>query len=49
MTALDVRTSWDHLAAAQKDGAGVPFYMRVVNRRLGRGVAALAHLSLIHI
>ncbi|WP_317697330.1 hypothetical protein [Aeromicrobium sp. REDSEA-S32_B7] len=43
MTALDVRTSWDHLAAAQKDGAGVPFYMRVVNRRLGRGVAALAH------
>jgi phosphatidylglycerophosphate synthase len=43
VTALDVRTSWDHLAAAQKDGAGVPFYMRVVNRRLGRGVAALAH------
>ncbi len=43
MTALDVRTSWDRLAAAQKDGAGVPFYMRLVNRRLGRGVAALAH------
>lgn len=43
MTTLDVRTSWDRLAAAQKDGSGVPFYMRVVNRRLGRAVAAVAH------
>jgi phosphatidylglycerophosphate synthase len=43
MTALDVRTSWDRLAAAQKDGAGVPWYMRVVNRRLGRGIAAVGH------
>lgn len=30
------------LARAQKSGAGVPWYMRVVNRRLGRGLAALA-------
>lgn len=43
MTALDVRTSWDQLAAAQKDGAGVPLYMRAVNRRLGRAIAAVAH------
>ncbi|MCR4514087.1 CDP-alcohol phosphatidyltransferase family protein [Aeromicrobium sp. 50.2.37] len=43
MTALDVRTSWDRLAAAQKDGTGVPLYMRAVNRRLGRGIAAVAH------
>ncbi len=43
MTTLDVRSSWDRLAAAQKDGAGVPWYMRVVNRRLGRGIAALGH------
>lgn len=43
MTAVDVRTSWDRLAAAQKDGTGVPPYMRHVNRRLGRGIAALGH------
>lgn len=30
------------LARAQKSGAGVPWYMRVVNRRLGRVIAAAA-------
>ena len=30
------------LARAQKNGAGVPWYMRVVNRRLGRIIAAAA-------
>lgn len=30
------------LARAQKHGAGVPWYMRVVNRRLGRLIAAAA-------
>lgn len=30
------------LARAQKNGAGVPWYMRVVNRRLGRVIAAAA-------
>jgi phosphatidylglycerophosphate synthase len=34
--------AWQQLARAQKSGAGVPWYMRVVNRRLGRGLAALA-------
>ena len=34
--------AWSQLAHAQKSGAGVPWYMRVVNRRLGRGLAALA-------
>jgi phosphatidylglycerophosphate synthase len=34
--------AWSQLAAAQKSGAGVPWYMRVVNRRLGRAVAAAA-------
>lgn len=43
MTTLDVRTSWDRLAAAQKDGTGVPWYMRAVNRRLGRAIAALGY------
>lgn len=43
MSTLDVRSSWDRLAAAQKDGTGVPVYMRVVNRRLGRGLAAIGH------
>lgn len=43
MSRPDVRSSWDELAAAQKPGVGVPFYMRAVNRRLGRGIAALAH------
>ena len=37
----DVRASYARLAAAQKSGAGVPFYMRVVNRRLGRAIAAV--------
>lgn len=34
--------AWTRLAQAQKSGAGVPWYMRAVNRRLGRGLAALA-------
>lgn len=38
----DVRDSYAKLADAQKPGAGVPFYMRHVNRRLGRMVAAVA-------
>jgi phosphatidylglycerophosphate synthase len=37
-----VRTSYDQLAMAQKPGAGVPFYMRAVNRPLGRVIAAVA-------
>lgn len=37
----DVRASYQHLAAAQKSGHGVPWYMRVVNRRLGRAIAAV--------
>ncbi len=36
-----VREAWSTLAAAQKPGHGVPWYMREVNRRLGRGVAAV--------
>ena len=38
----DVRASYARLAAAQKPAAGVPFYMRAVNRRLGRLIAAVA-------
>jgi phosphatidylglycerophosphate synthase len=38
----DVRDSYAKLAGAQKPGAGVPFYMRHVNRRLGRMIAAVA-------
>ena len=38
----DVRASYDQLAMAQKPGAGVPFYMRAVNRPLGRVIAAVA-------
>ena len=34
--------AWSQLAAAQKSGAGVPWYMRVINRRLGRAIAALS-------
>jgi phosphatidylglycerophosphate synthase len=37
-----VRASYDQLAMAQKPGAGVPFYMRAVNRPLGRAIAAVA-------
>jgi phosphatidylglycerophosphate synthase len=37
-----VRASYDQLAMAQKPGAGVPFYMRAVNRPLGRVIAAVA-------
>jgi phosphatidylglycerophosphate synthase len=37
-----VRAGYADLARAQKSGAGVPWYMRVVNRRLGRCIAALA-------
>jgi len=38
----EVRASYDQLATAQKPGGGVPFYMRAVNRRLGRAIAAVA-------
>jgi phosphatidylglycerophosphate synthase len=34
------RAAYTALARAQKSGANVPFYMRVVNRRLGRLIAA---------
>jgi phosphatidylglycerophosphate synthase len=37
----DVRASYARLATAQKPAAGVPFYMRAVNRRLGRLIAAM--------
>jgi CDP-diacylglycerol--serine O-phosphatidyltransferase len=37
-----VRASYDQLAMAQKPGAGVPFYMRAVNRPMGRVIAAVA-------
>lgn len=41
------RDAHQTLAARQKPGAGVPFYTRVVNRRLGRiGAAAAAVLGL---
>lgn len=36
-----VRAAWTALAAVQKPGHGVPWYMRVVNRRLGRAFAAV--------
>lgn len=39
---VDVRESYAQLASAQKPGAGVPHYMRFVNRRLGRMIAAMA-------
>ena len=39
---VDVRESYARLASAQKPGAGVPLYMRFVNRRLGRMIAAVA-------
>lgn len=39
---VDVRESYARLARAQKPGAGVPYYMRFVNRRLGRMIAAVA-------
>lgn len=38
-----VRAAYRRLAVHQKPAAGVPWYTRVVNRRLGRGAAALAH------
>jgi phosphatidylglycerophosphate synthase len=37
-----VRASYIQLATAQKPGAGVPFYMRAVNRPMGRVIAAVA-------
>jgi phosphatidylglycerophosphate synthase len=37
-----VRAAYAALARAQKSGAGVPWYMRVVNRRLGRLIASAA-------
>lgn len=44
----DVRSAWDELSTSQKSGAGVPWYMRVVNRRLGRVLAALgARIGLV--
>ena len=36
------RAAYAALVRAQKSGAGIPFYMRVVNRRLGRFIAAVA-------
>lgn len=36
------RASYRALARAQKSGAGVPWYMRAVNRRLGRAIASVA-------
>jgi len=36
------RAAYAALARAQKSGAGVPWYMRVVNRRLGRVIASVA-------
>ncbi|MGA9103478.1 CDP-alcohol phosphatidyltransferase family protein [Aeromicrobium sp.] len=38
----EVRASYDQLAMAQKPGAGVPFYMRAINRPMGRLIAAVA-------
>lgn len=37
-----VRGTYRELANAQKSGAGVPWYMRAVNRRLGRAIASVA-------
>lgn len=43
MTALrNARAAYGELARAQKSGAGVPWYMRVVNRRIGRLIASVA-------
>lgn len=42
MTGPGPAQAWTQLAGAQKSGAGVPWYMRVVNRRLGRAIAAAA-------
>lgn len=42
--AAELRASWHQLARAQKNGAGVPPYMRVVNRRLGRALACVGAL-----
>lgn len=42
MTGPRPAEAWARLAGAQKSGAGVPWYMRVVNRRLGRAIAAAA-------
>ncbi|MGO0577069.1 CDP-alcohol phosphatidyltransferase family protein [Ornithinimicrobium panacihumi] len=39
------RESVAALSAAQKSGAGVPAYLRWVNRGLGRRLAALAHVA----
>ena len=36
--------SWRRLADAQKSGKGSPAYSRFINRRLGRGLAAAAHV-----
>ncbi len=38
----DARRAHADLARAQKSGANVPWYMRVVNRRLGRVIASVA-------
>lgn len=40
-TATTLKESWTQLSGAQKSGAGVPYYMRYVNRRLGRALACV--------
>ncbi|MCW2769463.1 MAG: CDP-alcohol phosphatidyltransferase [Aeromicrobium sp.] len=40
--ARGARAAYAALVSAQKSGAGISFYMRVVNRRLGRLIAAVA-------
>lgn len=40
--ATGVRDAYAQLTRAQKSGAGVPWYMKVVNRRLGRLLASVA-------
>ncbi|WP_022893727.1 CDP-alcohol phosphatidyltransferase family protein [Agromyces subbeticus] len=49
MTAIGEHRSYreavERLAAAQKSGAGVPAYLRWVNRGLGRRAAALAYVA----
>jgi phosphatidylglycerophosphate synthase len=42
------REALDRLTAAQKSGAGVPAYLRWVNRWLGRRGAALAYVARLH-
>lgn len=42
MTGPRPAEAWAQLDRAQKSGAGVPWYMRVVNRRLGRALAAVS-------